>query len=188
MSRKAVIFCAMIGTLIGGCDQSAKSRDNASQTAIKSQTQSGVKGASPQVTKMDKALLTDPCLFTRDEISRAFAFKVEKVSPEMDMWKSNGLAGCTYNGGGDSIRLNLIWHEPSYFVQATSMSKRARPGRKVDVPNDPDSAFLVFDGKLGGNLIYYRKNVEIEIVPMLGADGPENAETQRALLGLRRVL
>lgn len=181
-----------IGSLVGACDgadgaaKPAKPRSGNTATAKPPSAKPATPSAPAKMAAMDKAKLNDPCLFTTAEIGKAFGFAVQKAVPDLEFWPSNGLAGCTYKGAMDSVRVNFQWHDPAYFAQATAMKRSARPGRKVDVPNDPDHAFLIFDGRLGGAMVYYRQNVEVEIVP-LQIDTPENAETERALLSLRRV-
>lgn len=187
--RFALLSTAIaIGSLVSACDgadgaaKPPKARSSSSSSAAKPAAAS----APSKMAAMDKARLNDPCLFTGAEIGKAFGFAVQKTEPDLEFWPSNGLAGCTYRGKDDSVRVNFQWHDPAYFAQATAMKRSARPGRKVDVPNDPDHAFLIFDGRLGGAMVYYRQNVEVEIVP-LQLSTPENAETERALLSLRRV-
>lgn len=136
----------------------------------------------PAAARMDKAALAQPCLLSAAQVGAALGIKIDKTEPE----SLGDMAGCSYRGPRGTVRLNFIWHDPAYFPMATQATRRTRPGDKIDLPGDPDHAWMQFDAPNGGNLHYYRKNVEVELVTVL-TPAPSRAATQAALLKLPRV-
>lgn len=137
---------------------------------------------SPAAAWMDKAALAQPCLLSAAQVGAALGIRIDKTEPE----SLGDMAGCSYRGPQGTVRLNFIWHDPAYFPVATQATRRTRPGDKIDLPGDPDQAWMQFDAPDGGNLHYYRQNVEVELVTVLTA-APSRAATQAALLKLPRV-
>lgn len=137
--------------------------------------------AAAAVTAIDKAKFANPCLLDAKTVGDALGFAVEKTEPSA----TGDLFGCTYRGINVSLRLNMIWHDPVYFAQATQMTRSSRPGDKRDVAGDPDKAWVQQEGASKPILHYYRQNVEVELIP-LSATG-DAAKVEAALLGLPRV-
>jgi len=137
---------------------------------------------APPVAGIDPARLANPCLLEAKAVSAALGFAVEQAEPSV----MGALAGCTYRGKDASLQLNFITHEPVYFDQATRATRATRPGDKRDLPGDPDKAWIQQEGSQAPILHYYRQNVEVELVPLLGA-GSDARKIEAALLGLPRV-
>ncbi len=165
--------------LLAACGQSA---DQPAAPEASPASPAVTPAPAPPVAAADRAALNQPCLFTKAQVDAALNLAVESTTPET----MGDMAGCTYKGARGSLRLNLIWHDPVYFAQATRMTRGSRPGEKIDLPGDADKAWMQFDGPTGGNLHYYRQNVEVELVPLL-ISTPGRDAMQAALLKLPRV-
>ena len=136
----------------------------------------------PGVAVMDPAKLKDPCIFTKEEVSKTFGITVATTEPET----MGQMSGCTYKGDKGSLRINFIAHDPGYFDMAVASMKKMKPGRKVDIAGDPDGAWMQFISETGGYLNYNRQNVSVEILPLMNA-AESNAATQEKLLSMRRI-
>ncbi|WP_088311294.1 DUF3558 family protein [Novosphingobium sp. B 225] len=175
--------CGMLGVLLlAACGQGAEQASVTEAAASAPASNSAPAAPAAPVLQADKAALAQPCLFTKEQVASALNLAVDSATPET----MGDMAGCTYQGAKGSLRLNLIWHDPVYFEQATQMTRGSRPGEKIDLPGDADKAWMQFDGPTGGNLHYYRKNLEVELVPLL-ISTPGRDAIQAALLKLPRV-
>lgn len=162
----------------GGADPAAATPSDAAPEF----TPAAAQPAAPPPGTIDRAVLAEPCLLTPTQVSGALGVAIDTAEPEV----MGDMAGCSYRGPKGSLRLNFIWHDPAYFALATQATRNTRPGEKIDLTGDPDKAWMQFDGPDGGNLHYYRKNVEVELVPLLTSPA-SRAATQAALLKLPRV-
>lgn len=137
--------------------------------------------AAPAVAAIAPARVANACPWKPAEVGAALGVAIDSAAPET----MGTMLGCTYKGNSASLRLNMIVHDPVYFVQATAMTRKTRPGDKTDIPGDPDKAWWQTGDGPGTALHYYRQNVEVEVIP-LGMGG-DPARLKPLLLKLPRV-
>lgn len=168
--------------LLAACGQEQPAPSDPAVASPAGESAASAGPAAPAVAAMDPAKLANPCLLDAKAVGDALGFAVEKTEPET----MGAMTGCTYHGARASLRLNFIAHDPVYFVQATEMTRKTRPGAKRDIAGDPDKAWFQQEDSSTPILHYYRQNVEVELAPLIVGGG--DAKTiEAALLKLPRV-
>lgn len=124
------------------------------------------------------------CIFTPEEVTAAMGFSVAAGKPELSL-AEHGMVSCRYAGKDNDLHINLIWTDPVYYAQTIASMKKVSAGKLEQIAGDPDSAYMQYQGELGGALHYLRRNIMVEVRPMAWS-GSSEAEMKAKLLKLPR--
>jgi hypothetical protein len=169
----------------GGEDQAANATQaDASTPAPAANPASAAPAEVPGGAMGKEEMQQKVCLFTPEEVQAAMGFAVAAGKPELRL-AEHGMVSCRYSGKDNDLHINLIWTDPVYYAQTKASMKRVSAGKLEEISGDPDSAYMQYQGELGGALHYLRRNIMVELRPMAWS-GSSEAEMKAKLLKLPR--
>lgn len=92
---------------------------------------------------------------------------------------------CSYDGKFNGLRINATWAESGQVPASRASMTRISAGQIGPIAGAPDSAYLQYQGEIGGALHCMRGNAMIELRPV--RCGKDNAAMKTRLLSLRRI-
>lgn len=169
----------------GGEEQAANATQaDASIPAPAAPAASATPAEIPGGTMSKEEIQQKVCLFTPEEVQAAMGFAVAAGKPELSL-AEHGMVSCRYAGKDNDLHINLIWTDPVYYAQTIASLKKVSAGKLEQIAGDPDSAYMQYQGELGGALHYLRRNIMVEVRPMAWS-GSSEAEMKAKLLKLPR--